>query len=123
LGTLVLLLLGYFQTSGLCDYDGWCGNFWNIINLLGMFLLLFPPILIFSLITWRFDEKIFDSWIHFSSWWIPLSIFFVLIAPDNQGDWMFPHDKERISLLMAALFVIISVLVITYQTYKLRAKK
>jgi hypothetical protein len=64
-------------------------------------------------------EEIFRSWIKFTYIWIPISIFLVLIIP-NGGNSSFVSliDRESVSMLMAGLFFIISLIIVIFGIIK-----
>ena len=87
-------------------------------------LLPFWPITVFSLITYPLREEVFQAWMHFAKWWIPLSIFFVLIMPDGQGGGYMPSliDKQTIAFLMSSIFILVSTIKIISKSIELRKK-
>lgn len=86
---------------------GCVDSLWNI----GILLLPIFPLALFSIITYKMRDKVFNAWINFAKWWIPLTIFLTLIAPANDGS-LYPVDKGRVAFVMTALFTVLSLLVI-----------
>lgn len=81
---------------------------------LGYFLIIFFPLLptlFFSLITYWMRDEVFQAWLNFSYWWIPLSIFLVLITPEGNSVIM-SWGKEIPAVGMSALYVLISTIII-----------
>ena len=87
-------------------------------------LVLFPilPLFLFSLITYKMRDEIYQSWFRFAMWWIPLSMFSILIAPSYSSDWMFPIDKGRVAFFSSLVFTLISLILIAYKSFSLRKK-
>ena len=102
----------------------WCNNNdWNCRDnndSVSLFFIIFLVVLIFSLITYFLREEIFCSWIKFTYFWIPISIFLVLIIPGGGGNGAFPSliDKELVSILMSGLYFIISLTMIVFGVIK-----
>ncbi len=89
---------------------------------LGFLLVIFFPLLpafLFSLITYKMREEVFLAWRHFSSWWIPLSIFLVLITPEGNSVIM-SWGKEIPLLGMSAIYILVSTVIILRVWLKLR---
>ena len=99
-----------------------CQNTYTFGNSVGCFdrfpevavsvLLPFFPLFLFSLITYKLRDEVFNSWVHFVYWWIPLSIVLTLIMPDGQGgSFGLPSliDKGVVAFLVSAIFVIVSI--------------
>lgn len=91
-------------------------------QLSNIFITVFSVVFIFSLITHFLREDIFRAWVRFAIWWIPISVFLTLIAPDNDGNAILSpgSSREIVWLLSFALFVFISIGIIvgTYLTDK-----
>lgn len=70
-------------------------------------------------------EEVFRAWFNFAKWWIPISIFLTLIMPGGSGGGFgIPSifDKEFLAFVLAALFIIISLIIIITKSLKLRKK-
>lgn len=120
-GFIFIFLLSFVLNDSCGLYKDLCRSFYdNTAN----FLFLFPIILIFSLITYFLREEVFQAWMHFAKWWIPLSIFFVLIMPDGQGGGYMPSliDKQTIAFLMSSIFILVSIIKIISKSIELRKK-
>jgi lipopolysaccharide export LptBFGC system permease protein LptF len=71
------------------------------------------------------SKEIFNSWKHFALWWLPLSAFFIFIASPTGGDGFGLDgmiDREIVTWWFAGLFLLISLILITYKSIKLRGK-
>jgi hypothetical protein len=83
------------------------------------------PLLLFSLITYKMREEVFRAWFNFAKWWVPISIFLTLITPGGSGGGFgIPSvfDQEFAAFILAALFFIISIIIIVREWLKLRGK-
>jgi len=119
--TVIFLLLA-FTSDSIYDYcisEGHCSSWMDIIDsALPTLMLYFSVIILFlSSIIYFLKEEIFNSWIKFTYYWLPISIFLVFITPGGRGGGFFPSliDKELISILMSGLFFIISLLLIIFK--------
>lgn len=64
---------------------------------------------------------VFEKWISFAAIWIPLTLFLIAITPEYRGGWInLDPDREMVSIWMSSLFTIISIIILAYQSYKLR---
>jgi len=106
-----------------------CGNYYEFCKstfvLTTNLLFIFPVIFLFSLITYKMRESTFRSWLHFSYWWVSISVLLVLIIPNGQGGGYMPSllDKESVAFIMSFFYSVISLILITYKSIKLRGKK
>jgi len=93
----------------------------NIFGILGNFLFSFPVVFLLSLITYKMKEQVFNSWIKFTIWFVPLTMFLIFITPDSSGSFGLPtFGKEVVAFLLTALFTIISILIILVQFFTSR---
>ncbi|GEM_PF-690816 len=123
---ILIVSLGYPLYVGLVLFtDKICKFSWCDIgaNALIDFLLIifFPmlPVFIFSLITYKMRDEVFEAWRNFSYWWIPLSIFLILITPESNSVIM-SWGKEIPAIGMSLLYMGISIGVILGKGFKLR---
>ena len=84
--------------------------------------ILFPiiPLFIFSLITYKMQEEVFQFWWKFARVWIPLSMLGILLSPSYSSNWMFPIEKGNVALFSMILFAIVSVSMIAYKHFELK---
>ena len=123
LSILGVLLFGVFLTisfKGLCSFSYICDRAHDDSMVYVFFL--FIPLFIFSLITYKMREGIFESWWKFARIWIPLSMLAVIISP-SYGNWMIPIEKGTVAFALSVLFVIISLVLIIWQSVKERRKE
>jgi hypothetical protein len=89
--------------------------------------LVFPPLLLLSLLTYRMHDEVFRAWWNFARWIVPVIAFATLLAnimPSNRG--FFNMDALIYLLVLAplyAVFILVSLwkIVRTYRELK-RAK-
>lgn len=84
---------------------------------------IFLPLLLLAAITYKMRDEISLAWLGFARWWIPLSMFLILIAPSDKGDWMFPHDKGRVSFFASLLFFFVSLVIVASKYFSLKGGK
>lgn len=72
---LFLLFLAYLQGGTDCYSTPWCGRLWDSINTTGAVLMVFIPVFLFSLITYKMREEVFRAWWNFAIWFVPLIMF------------------------------------------------
>lgn len=90
-----------------------CSNIFECTELLvASMLILFPiiPLFLFSLITYKMSETVFQDWWRFARIFIPLAMFLILITPAYTHNWMFPVVKGTVAVTLSALFVLISII-------------
>lgn len=80
-------------------------NFLNMDNVL-VYVVLF--VLLFSLITYRMKEEVFQRWIRFAIWYIPLLIIGYFIYPQG-GGLMASSFDAFVFILFISIFVITSI--------------
>ncbi len=70
-GGLAIIFL--FPTeSGICGRDNYSCR--QTANALLMFFGIFFPLFLFSLITYKMKDEVFESWIFFAKWFVPLLV-------------------------------------------------
>lgn len=118
-----IAILEYLGTYVACDYfiaNGHKGNCPFILSdIEAIFLPLFP-LFLFSLITYKMREEVFQSWFRFARVYIPASMLLILLAPSYSSNWMFPYDKGRAAFLFSSLFIIISIVKIVLANRRLK---
>ena len=123
--SVIILAWDYIGNYHLCDLAAKNGSAGDCPFLLSDIELIFLPVLpffIFSLITYKMRDEVYQSWFRFARWWIPLSVCSILIAPSYSSDWMFPVDKGRVAFLTSFVFVFVSIFLIAYKSFALRKK-
>ena len=83
-------------------------------------LLIFIPLFLFSLITYKMRDEVYRAWLRFAYVWIPLSMILIFLAPQYSTDWMYPVEKGTVAFLTSLLFVTISLFVIAWKLIAIR---
>jgi len=121
-GGFIFAFLLFFVLNDYCGlYKDLCRSLYDGT---ASFLFIFPLIFLFSLITYPLRDEVFQSWLRFAKWWIPLSILLVLVMPDGQGGGYMPSliDKQTIAFLMSSIFILVSTIKIISKSIELRGK-
>jgi uncharacterized protein (DUF983 family) len=86
--------------------------------------LIFLPVLLFSLITYKMREEVSRAWIRLVYIWIPISIFLTLITHKSGGGWGvgISWEKGTTAALSSSLFFFISLIIIIYKYFAVRQK-
>ncbi len=85
---------------------------------------LFVPILIYSLILLIVSKDIFISWFKFTLYFIITSIIIVLFTPTTtHGLDFFPIVKETVTIFLASIYSVISIIVITIKSISIHNKE
>jgi hypothetical protein len=102
-----------------CDAS-WCNTF-GANTLLPFF---FPAIviLICTCITFFLRDEIFKFWIKFAFGWTFLSGMWVIFTPHHGSGALGIDDKPVTALSLSLFFIILSLLIILYKSYRLRGK-
>jgi len=120
--SLFLIIIEYAGTYFWCDllikngHESGCPFVMSDIK-----FILFPiiPLFIFSLITYKMRDEVFQFWWKFARIWIPLSMFAIIISPST-GNWMIPIEKGNVALFSMILFTISSVFIIVCKHFQLK---
>ncbi len=94
-----------------------CSNVFECTELLvAVMFVLFPvfPIFLFSLITYKMSEGVFQAWWWFARVFVPLAMFLILITPAYTHNWMFPVTKGTVAVALSGLFVLASLVRIIF---------
>ncbi|HYD93100.1 MAG TPA: hypothetical protein VEB18_01430 [Candidatus Paceibacterota bacterium] len=113
IATILISALGYiFDYFDL--YDPWLSEPLYILG-----LATFIPAL---LLVFLKKKGVFGAWAKLAAWWLPLSIVLIAVTPDSNNTWMplYSVTKEMVTWLMAGLFSIISIVVITWTSLRNR---
>ncbi len=104
-------------------HRSWCNI--HDDDVLGVILFIFFPLLavfLFSLITYRMKDEVFQVWRNFSYWFIPLTMFLTLITPDSNSVIM-SWGKEVPAMGMTILYVFISTIIILRTWLRVRKEQ
>ena len=126
IGSLCTILIDviqkYFDWSFGTDCEFYNPPFFDCASaLLGFFFIIFIPILIFSLVTYRMKEGIFLLWKKFTFIYLFIYLFIVTIAPWGYDDF-FPIAKEIMVMVFGSIYLLISLILIAYKYFALRKK-
>jgi len=114
----VIFILSAFQKElGLCGpvYN----DCWDKVDLIWPPLSL--PLFLLSLITYKMRDEVFNAWMKFAIWFVPLTMFLTFITPDSSGSLGLPaFGKGVVAFLLTALFTIISILIILVRFFTSR---
>jgi len=118
---------------GICDsfvdYD--CKDKFKAFKMVSAVILFFSPIImlgaLLTLLRHKSKES-FDLWRNFTVFWIPLSVLLIVISP-AQSDCFFGSgficngfDREGMIWFTAGIFFIVSLIIISVKSWKLRGK-
>ena len=97
-----------------------------VINIIEPLLWSFLPLVLISLIFFFIRREVFIAWAKFAVVAFPLMLGILLYTFNNTpvtGSWISgPTDDQLASVLLPSLFVIISLLIIGWKSWKLRGK-
>lgn len=91
--------------------------FLELINPLYTFsLFFFAPTLCLLFVR----KQIFSAWLKFAMWWLPLSAIVIAVTPSTSNSWMplYFIGKDTVTLIMASLFTIISLVIILLKSMR-----
>jgi len=120
--SFIILLLGYTKLSfgPECSYIN--PPFVScVMGLMAYIFIIFVPIFIFGLITFRMAESIFLFWRNFSFIYLFIYLFIIFIAPWGYTDY-FAMDKGTMSLMLTVAYVVISSLLVILKYFKNRGE-
>ena len=115
MGCFFFFLLGYcleFFTKDFCSQiPVWCAdNLIDLRNSLLLILLISFPVFLFSLITYKMRNEVFEYWMKFAKWAIPTTmIIFFFIGTIPRGSGLMSGMVEAFFYLLAlGIFCIVS---------------
>ena len=119
-GFFLFLIVIFSSKIGLCDpYNGACTDEYDSLSEI---FQIFIPVLLFSLITYKLRDEVFDTWVKFVMWWVLGTFILVLIVP-AQDSSLLPITKEIVSLFSTVVFTLVSLIVIIATSISLKGKK
>lgn len=130
--TLLVIILNQIGTYKLCGVgvsSTFFSSFFSLFNKscvdplanLIIIFIIFIPLFLLSLITYKMRNEIFRAWLKFAYVWIPLTLVLTILAPEYDQS-LLPITKGVVSFLMSVLFLIISFLIILIKYFSLRQK-
>ena len=84
-------------------------------------LLIFVPVFFLSIIFFFTEESTFFSWKKFLTWWIPISLVLITLAPLSPVDFS-PIYKKTVFWFMGVGMVVISFVLIFFNSLKNKIK-
>lgn len=77
------------------------------------------PVFITSIITLFLNENVFNVWRRFTNYFLVVAVVIVLITPTStHGLDFFPIIKETVTIALASIYSIISLIIILYKSLK-----
>jgi hypothetical protein len=110
----ISLVLGLPEIFGLCSKNDiscqhdYIDNFNEIIQISFSFSV---PLIVISLILLFLKEQAFKVWLKFAAIFLPIAIVLISLAPITQRT-LIGFDREKITLILAAIFFITSLFII-----------
>jgi hypothetical protein len=100
----------------LCDKSiSWCGD---SLRLLKIFLLIFPTVLLFSIVSIYSKDELYYEWKNFNYYFIPLYLFFLCIFPNYLGDEFLNFQSIHILILFTFIYSISSLYLLVFRSFK-----
>ena len=105
----------------------WCGIGNHLcrsrIDYFGDYIVLFLPILLFSVITYFVKEEVFRAWLKFTYWYFLIYILIIFFLSDSRpGGLGLMLDSEFFAVSLSGLYVITSFLMVIL-LFPLKASK
>ena len=72
-------------------------------------------VLILAVVMTFVQKKVFQTWVRFAVWYIPMSIIFISIAPSTDANLLAPPTREIAAVFFPASFVLISISIVTWK--------
>ena len=101
------------------DFCYWRNSCSFVSEIFILYLMLFIPVFLFSLITFKLKESTFSLWRNFSVWAIPISLIIISFLPTRtHGLDFLPITKGTVIFSLTVLYSVISLLLIIYKSSK-----
>jgi hypothetical protein len=112
-------LMNYFGTraSSYC----WVGAL-NYCEVASLSLLPVVMAAVIGIVLLFMNKKVYASWSLFSYFYLPISFLWIFFSPEDYSGFL-PYDKFTLALPLTVLFVLISLLLISYKSFQLYRKK
>ncbi len=118
IGTIIFSFFIFLSAKGLCSYN-FCSRPHD--DSLATLFLPFFSIFIISIITYKMREEVYRAWFKFARIWIPLSLVLIFITPEY-SEGLVPLDRGSVSFFLSVVFLVISLVIIIYKSFKLKNK-
>ena len=125
--SVLAIIVFLIDLSLLCQPDAelTCTGRWS--ESIGYPLGIFSIALFFLSLILRFTrEQVFRSWLKFARIFLPIAIALIVLTPSGSGGFSAGFggpDRETVTEELAALFSLISLVLIVYKSIKLRSRK
>lgn len=106
--TLVVDRIGAFA---ICGNDYSCAG--AVADGVSIFMIMLP-LAVLSALMYLLSDSVFNAWMRFVLWWVPLSMLAIFLWQDETGA-LFTVGKQTIAWLMSGLFLVISLGIIAYK--------
>ena len=116
-GFIVLVLSTIISVYGLCLQRYFCSRPHD--DSLASLLLIFFPLFLFSLITYKMNDGAYSVWFKFSRIWVPLTIILVALAPEYSNSF-FPIIKGNVSFFLSFIFALVSLIIVVTKQLELK---
>lgn len=126
LGTTILVLTTFLSLSDFCRSSQPCisvfvkYNIWDWAN----YILITPILLLFSFLTYRLNDVVFEAWKNFIIWALPIVFILTYFAThDSGGGSFFTMDFSIYFLaILYGLFFLTSITIIGVSAFRSRNK-
>ena len=103
LGTAYLLFATYYPD--ICAYKNWCEDYTSTVDMLEFFTVPAPLLFLFSLVTYRMADEVFERWRNFSLWYLPIFTLLMLPLTASTGSGFGGLIQKGINNMLIILFV------------------
>lgn len=128
IGSGLVLLSSYVLSNplqfGICNrvytFNNQTGCLDSLVWSVGQPLLIFSVATFLLLISFPFVRvSTFSSWLKFAFWWLPLSVIAIYIGSSGENGWApyYKYSQVEVAILMASLFVFISLIIIVWKQF------
>ncbi len=116
----ILYTLFFLISGALSFYININYRFYQITIELSEFVFwMSVPAFIFSVITLFVREEVARKWRKFSNYFLLASVVIILLTPNSShGMDIYPLIKENVTIVLATLYSVISLLLILYKSFK-----
>lgn len=120
-GTILVVLFGMLGMES-CYRNTTCKMFRDWLSFESFSSsILFLPLFLFSLITYRMRDEIFETWVKFTLWWSGVTIILVILAPADDPS-LLPITKLVVALASTAVLTIISSALVLWKRSMLKVE-
>lgn len=116
-GTAILFTPFSIDLYSYCFQQGRCPGLWNFFEIILPYLLLFPPILVISIIIYFLREEIFRTWSNFTAIWVLFVIIIALLFPAESQGKFFSVSRGEVVFVFDILYALISLLIILWKYF------